>query len=1341
MNRFWDILIKPCLESINAQKIVEIGSDNGYGTRNLIEYCKEVDGSIISIDPFPKYDYKEWENEHKEVFKLYTDLSLNRLPLLNDYDAILVDGDHNWYTVYNELKIIEKTFEGKELPLIFLHDIDWPYARRDLYYNPDNIPVGYRQSYAKKGMLPNELNLVDEGGLNDHLDNAIYENNPKNGVLTAIEDFINEFKSKDRIAFISISGFFGLGIIYDKQKHKDILQFINYETINDKVMKKVELERVDFIIKNNSLIRKTKKLSDLNNQLQNDKQKLKNGNIKLNDLIGNWEVSNQQLQNQRKSLEYKKNELENQLNSVKIKESKLLEENEKLKSLIKEKDRRINKLIVDNKIHLGSIRYNLGDVIIRGIKPSIDTIKMPVRIARLLKQGIQKKKKKVIDNKKIEKVTANSSPKMIGQSTNENIKIKRNEIEIKNDKLYISNLGTELTDMNLFNDKPLVSIIMVNHNGESHLHTFFQSIIENVIYENIEIVVVDNASKDSSLEIIDRYSNELNIKLLKNFNNESYSKANNQGAKIAKGKYLLFANNDIQVFKGWLEQLLLFCMNNKSSGAVGSLLFYPQCPEESINKDKSFTIQHCGIKFNKAKERIIPYNYLNQKSPREAFKETTEIASVTGASLMIEYSKFFQVGGFTEEYIYGYEDVDFSLKLIKKGYKNYIVPSSIAYHFEFGTQHKQNSSEVSKRRKKNIETFKLRWEKWLNKQYNLSIFENNNKFFDTKIKVAFAVTEAGEDVSAGDYFTAMEFGEAMKKRGWEIQFLKRKGPEDWYVVDDDVDILISLLDAYDVRKVKCENKNLITIAWARNWFERWARHPYIGDYTYVAASSEVACDYMENIIGKKVNLLKIASNKERFTLKREPKKELKCDYCFTGSYWNDPREIIDMLNPQKYPEFKFNIYGANWDKIEKFAPFNKGFVSYAMMPEIYVSTKIVIDDANRVTKPFGSVNSRVFDALASGVLVLTNGLLGSEYTFNNVLPTYTNEKELHDLIAYYLNNEEERLKLVEKLQNQVLEYHTYDNRVDELLELMGYIKPQKNIIIKTPVPRAGIANEWGDYHFALALIREFEKIGYKAEFQYLNQWENDDSYADIIMVLRGLNKYIPKNYHYNIMWNISHPDKIDMNEYYSYDHTYIASEVWTNYVRENVKNEYTKIDMLLQCADSSVFKVNECHTFNYELLFVGNSRKIYRKIIKDIIPTKYELSVYGTNWKEIIPEEYIKGENIPNVELYKYYSSTKILLNDHWNDMREKGFISNRIFDALACKSFIITDAVIGLEKYFGDSVVTYKNKKELQEKVELYMNNEELRQKKIEKGYEIVIKNHTFENRAKQIINDINYV
>jgi len=190
MKKLWKTLICPILNHINANYIIEIGSDDGLNTINILEYCKFHNAHMTAVDPHPKFDINKYKKKYGDKFEIYTELSLSRIPLLNDYDAILLDGDHNWYTVYNELKIIEKQFKNKKFPIVFMHDVGWPYARRDLYYNPDNIPEAFRQPYKKLGMYPDHTELKS-GGLNSDLYNSIYENNPNNGVLTAVEDFID----------------------------------------------------------------------------------------------------------------------------------------------------------------------------------------------------------------------------------------------------------------------------------------------------------------------------------------------------------------------------------------------------------------------------------------------------------------------------------------------------------------------------------------------------------------------------------------------------------------------------------------------------------------------------------------------------------------------------------------------------------------------------------------------------------------------------------------------------------------------------------------------------------------------------------------------------------------------------------------------------------------------------------------------------------------------------------------------------------------------------------------------------------------------------------------------
>ena len=318
--------------------------------------------------------------------------------------------------------------------------------------------------------------------------------------------------------------------------------------------------------------------------------------------------------------------------------------------------------------------------------------------------------------------------------------------------------------------------------------------------------------------------------------------------------------------------------------------------------------------------------------------------------------------------------------------------------------------------------------------------DTNKKNIDMKpLKIAFAVTEDGEKASAGDYFTALEFGESLKEFGWEIIFVSKNGEGYWYEIDGEVDVLISMLDIFDPRRIRSSNSSLIKIAWPRNWFDRWVTNPGFKDYDMVFAPSNIALEYIKKRSDKVPILFPIATNPSRFNDRIKPKKEYLCDYCFTGSYWNDPRDIMEMLIPGEIP-YEFKLFGKNWDKIYKFKKYYQGFVSYSNMPRVYASTKIVIDDANKATKKYGAVNSRVFDALACGTLILTNGKKGAEDTFNGKLPVFSTKNELNDLIEYYLSNEDERTDKINELQKFVLQNHTYNNRADTLKEQLKHLR-------------------------------------------------------------------------------------------------------------------------------------------------------------------------------------------------------------------------------------------------------------------------------------------------------------
>ncbi|MBO7719365.1 MAG: glycosyltransferase family 2 protein, partial [Methanosphaera sp.] len=365
-------------------------------------------------------------------------------------------------------------------------------------------------------------------------------------------------------------------------------------------------------------------------------------------------------------------------------------------------------------------------------------------------------------------------------------------------------------------DAPLVSIVVVNRDGLNHLKRLFGAMdaISNY-YPNFEIIIVDNASSDASVEYVNTLD-KYNIKLIQNDVNESFSHANNQALEVARGDYLLFLNNDVEPLSGFLNFMMQTMLSDENVGAVGARLFYPDCSGSSINHEKSFSIQHNGIMFKESEGFIRPFNRENGVEVYDSTGDVFPVAGVTAACLLVGRDDFESVGGFDEEYVYGYEDVDFCLKLLKRGLDILCDGRARLYHYEFGTQQSDNAHEVRDRRLNNRRVFVGRWNSWLRQELFNDIINGNRIFSDRSLTVAFVVTECGEDATAGDYFTALGLAGRFEQFGWTVKFLPQRGSRrSWYYVDDDVDVLISLLDRYDLRKVRCANSLLVKVAWLR----------------------------------------------------------------------------------------------------------------------------------------------------------------------------------------------------------------------------------------------------------------------------------------------------------------------------------------------------------------------------------------------------------------------------------------------------------------------------------------------------------------------------------------------
>ena len=201
-----------CLEIADARSVIEVGSDRGLLTAELLDWAAG-EREVIAVDPAPHRDLEGLASEHPEM-RLLRETSHDVLREIDLPDAIILDGDHNYYTLSGELQIIGERAPGADLPLLLFHDVCWPHARRDSYYVPDRIPEEHRQPLVKDAsVVPGEPGVAESGLSLEWA--AEREGGERNGVLTAIEDFI---ATRDDLELVTVPAFFGFGVVWSRDR-------------------------------------------------------------------------------------------------------------------------------------------------------------------------------------------------------------------------------------------------------------------------------------------------------------------------------------------------------------------------------------------------------------------------------------------------------------------------------------------------------------------------------------------------------------------------------------------------------------------------------------------------------------------------------------------------------------------------------------------------------------------------------------------------------------------------------------------------------------------------------------------------------------------------------------------------------------------------------------------------------------------------------------------------------------------------------------------------------------------------------------------------------------------
>ena len=227
-----------------------------------------------------------------------------------------------------------------------------------------------------------------------------------------------------------------------------------------------------------------------------------------------------------------------------------------------------------------------------------------------------------------------------------------------------------------------LSIIIVSYNTKDLLRDCLKSILKALPHKgDLEIIIVDNASKDESVAMIE--ADFPQVRLIKNSKNLGFAAANNLGAKKATGSYLLFLNSDTKLSPYALVKPLKFIKTHPDVGAITVKLILP---DGSLDKDnhRGFPTPWTALTHFSGLSRLFPAspllnNYYQSYRNLNAI-HTLDVAA--GSFLMMPMSLFNKIGGWDESYFFYGEDIDLCFRIHQAGKKIIYYPKVTVLHYK-----------------------------------------------------------------------------------------------------------------------------------------------------------------------------------------------------------------------------------------------------------------------------------------------------------------------------------------------------------------------------------------------------------------------------------------------------------------------------------------------------------------------------------------------------------------------------------------------------------------------------------------------------------------------------------
>jgi GT2 family glycosyltransferase len=248
--------------------------------------------------------------------------------------------------------------------------------------------------------------------------------------------------------------------------------------------------------------------------------------------------------------------------------------------------------------------------------------------------------------------------------------------------------------------RPLVSVIIPTRDRAELLRLCTDSLRTRTSYQNLELIVVDNNSEQAETFALFDELQEAGARVLRDPAPFNFSGLNNRAARVARGEVLVLMNNDIEILTpDWVEEMLSFAAR-PDVGAVGARLWFPDG-----------SLQHAGVLLGLGGVAGHGHKHLRRGEPGYARRALAhqQLSAVTAAVLMIRRAVYEEVGGMDERFEVAFNDVDFCLRLVERGYRTIWTPYAQLVHHESASRGAETTPEKRDRFAREISLMRERW--------------------------------------------------------------------------------------------------------------------------------------------------------------------------------------------------------------------------------------------------------------------------------------------------------------------------------------------------------------------------------------------------------------------------------------------------------------------------------------------------------------------------------------------------------------------------------------------------------------------------------------------------------